>query len=155
MDLPCAPRCAAALVASSVLCATPQAEAGIGRTPGFASVSPDGQALYTIPLTLPPGTNGMTPVLSLDYSHRNRGGLLGVGWSIGGLSQITRCAKNHAQDGVADPPALNIFDRYCLDGQRLVAVAGGLGTAAAEYRSEIESFARIRAFAGSSAFGPA
>ena len=144
-----------AILGLIVLFAVPAAQAGIGRTPGFASVSPEGEAEYTIPLALPPGTNGMTPALSLRYRHRTRGGLLGVGWSIGGLSQITRCARTMAQDGVAAAPRRTLADRFCLDGQRLVIANHVVyETPDAEYRTEIESFARIRATPGS-ANGPA
>ena len=127
-----------------------------GRTPGFATVSADGEALYSIPIGIPPGTNGLTPVLSLDYRHRTRGGLLGVGWSLSGLSQIARCARTYSQDGVAEPPTRTTLDRFCLDGQRLVVVNNVVYQAPnAEYRTEIESFARIRAVNGSSVNGPA
>ncbi len=134
----------------------PVADAGIGRTPGAASVTPDGEAQYTIPISLPPGTNGMTPELSLEYRHRTRGGLLGVGWSISGLSQITRCARTMAQDGVAAPVLRTTADRFCLDGQRLVNVKDLTYQALdAEYRTEIESFARVKAITGTSTNGPA
>ena len=157
MELPATPRWNRAITAfTAMLLATPAANAAIGRTPGFASVSDDGEAAYSIPLDLPPGTNGLTPTLSLDYRHRARGGLLGVGWYVGGLSQITRCAKTFAQDGVAAPASRSPDTRFCLDGQRLVVVSGGSYTQPnAEYRTEIESFARIRAVAGSINNGPA
>ena len=117
----------------------------------MASVSDDGEARYTIPISLPPGTNGLTPVVSLEYHHRNRGGLLGAGFSLGGLSQISRCARTFAQDGVAEPVTRWSEDRFCLDGQRLVVIGGGDYQAPnAEYRTEIESFSRIRAVPGTS-----
>ncbi|HEY7739291.1 MAG TPA: FG-GAP-like repeat-containing protein, partial [Steroidobacteraceae bacterium] len=104
-----------------------------------------------MPITLPPGTNGLTPGLSLEYRHRSRGGLLGIGWSIGGLSQIARCPRTIAQDGVNAALSASPEDRLCLDGQRLVLVNGlSYGAAGAEYRTEIESFARIRSVAGAS-----
>ena len=156
MEVPVSLRRFGAEFSFVLLLASPVAEAGVGRTPGIAFVSPDGEAQYTIPITLPPGTNGMTPALSLEYRHRTKGGLLGVGWSIGGLSQITRCARTMAQDGVAAPPLRTVEDRFCLDGQRLVIVNNVVYEAPnSEYRTEIESFARIRAIAGSSTNGPA
>ena len=155
MEMPATLRRIGANFSLALILASPVADAGIGRTPGIASVSPDGEAQYTIPIALPPGTNGMTPVLSLEYRHRTKGGLLGVGWSIGGLSQITRCARTVAQDGVAAPPLRTTEDRFCLDGQRLVIVNDVIYAALnAEYRTEIESFARIRAIPGSNN-GPA
>ncbi len=156
MELPATPRRLGALLGTLVLLVALQAEAAVGRTPGVPSVSEDGQAHYSIPIALPPGTNGLTPTLSIDYGHRTRGGLLGVGWSIGGLSEITRCARTVAQDGVTAAPLRDIADRFCLDGQRLVVVNGAVYEAPnAEYRTEIESFARIRAIAGTSTNGPA
>ena len=155
MEMPHTLRRIGANLCLAFILASPVALAGIGRTPGIASVSPDGEAQYTIPIALPPGTNGMTPVLSLEYRHRTKGGLLGVGWSIGGLSQITRCARTVAQDGVAAPSLRMTDDRFCLDGQRLVIVNHVIyATPDAEYRTEIESFARIRAIPGSNN-GPA
>ena len=156
MELPTALHRVGASIVLAASLASSVAGAGPGRTPGLASVSADGEARYSIPIELPPGTNGLTPVLSLDYRHRTRGGLLGVGWSLSGLSQITRCARTFSQDGVAEPPMRSGVDRFCLDGQRLVVVNGASYDAPnAEYRTEIESFARIRAVNGTSVNGPA
>ncbi|MGH7944731.1 MAG: SpvB/TcaC N-terminal domain-containing protein, partial [Opitutaceae bacterium] len=148
MELPVLLRHFGAIFGTLILSASQQADAGIGRTPGFASVSHDGEAEYTIPIALPPGTNGMTPVLSLEYRHRSRGGLLGIGWSVGGLSQISRCAATIAQDGFVWRPNMTFTDRFCLDGQRLANVNSlNYGAAPAEYRTEVESYARIRSIA--------
>lgn len=153
MELPHTRRRAGALVLVPILLAAQSAPAAVGRTPGFAAVTGDGEASYSIPLQLPPGTNGMTPSLSLEYRHRSPGGLLGIGWSIGGLSQISRCPRTIAQDGIPAPVPRSDGERLCLDGQRLVVVnAVAYGAPGAEYRTEIESFARIRSIAGS---GPA
>jgi hypothetical protein len=134
---------------ASLVAAVPPAFSAVGRTPGTASVSAEGEAAYSIPIAVPPGTNGMTPSLSLEYRHRTQSGLLGVGWSISGLSQIARCPRTIAQDGVLSPVTQTAADRFCLDGQRLVVTNGvAYGSSAAEYRTEIESFARIRSYAG-------
>lgn len=130
------------------------ASAGVGRTPGHAWVTPAGAAAYSIPLVLPPGTAGLTPALSLEYRHSQHGGLLGVGWSLGGLSQVSRCPRTLAQDGAVGPVEYSLQDRFCLDGQRLVVVNGvAYGAAGSEYRTEIESYARIRAY-GVAGAGP-
>lgn len=130
------------------------ATAAVGRTPGTAWVTPAGAAAYSIPLALPPGTAGLTPALSLEYRHNQHGGLLGVGWSLGGLSQISRCPRTLAQDGAAAAVQYSLEDRFCLDGQRLVVVNGvAYGAAGGEYRTEIESYARIRAY-GTAGAGP-
>ena len=137
MELPATPCRNRAITAfAAMLLATPTVNAAIGRTPGFASVSDDGEAAYSIPLDLPPGTNGLTPALSLDYRHRARGGLLGVGWSVGGLSQITRCAETFSQDGVAAPASRS------PDTASASTASGSSPSAAAAYTSRTRSTAR-------------
>lgn len=156
MELLTSPRAhrAFALILLAAL-STDATPAAVGRTPGAARVTPGGEAAYSIPLRLPPGTNGMTPSLALEYRHRQASGLLGVGWSIAGLSRIERCPRTVAQDGVAGPVTQSSADRFCLDGQRLVVVNGSpYGASGAEYRTEIETFARIRSW-GSAGTGPA
>ncbi|MSQ91404.1 MAG: hypothetical protein EXR87_00505 [Gammaproteobacteria bacterium] len=149
MELPITWRIIGALLVFLFMLTADYADAAVGRTPGTATVSPDGEAVYSIPLNLPPGTNGMTPAVSLEYRHRSIVGLLGIGWNIGGLSQIARCPRNIVQDGASSPVTFTDADRFCLDGQRLVVTNGGAyGGAGAEYHTEIESFARIRSYAG-------
>ena len=71
----------------------------VGAIPGQFKVSESGAATYSIPIAMPPGTAGMKPNLSLNYSSQSGNGLLGMGWSLGGLSAIHRCPKTVAQDG--------------------------------------------------------
>lgn len=149
MELPINWRVIGALLVFLFMLTADYADAAVGRTPGTATVSPDGEAVYSIPLNLPAGTNGMTPAVSLEYRHRSVVGLLGIGWNIGGLSQIARCPRTIAQDGIASPVTASTADRFCLDGQRLVVTNGiPYGGGGAEYRTEIESFARIRSYSG-------
>lgn len=115
----------------------------VGALAGEADVS-GGAATYTVPIQLPPGRNGMQPQVSLSYSSRGGNGAAGLGWSLNAGSSIARCAKSAEQDGISRGVSMNFDDRLCLDGQRLVGVAGTYGQANAEYRTEIESFARIR-----------
>lgn len=118
----------------------------VGSTAGQFAVS-SGAATYTIPLTLPPGLGEMKPELSLAYSSAGGEGPLGHGWAVTGLSAISLCPKTVAQDGayVAVSKSMAAADqRYCLDGQRLVAVAGSWGTASLEMRTEIDSFSRVK-----------
>jgi hypothetical protein len=62
----------------------------------------------------------------LDYSSLAGNGILGVGWSLGGVSAITRCAATIEQDGISGSRAIKLTnaDRFCLDGQRLMLVSG-------------------------------
>lgn len=124
-------------------------------TPGEFDVSPGGAASYSIKLRLPHGIAGVVPDLALTYNSQGQGGLLGVGWSLSGLSSITRCPQNRVQDGLAWIGGVNFnsSDRFCLDGQRLVAVpdpanpSGGVGTYGASstfYATEVESFSKVQ-----------
>lgn len=134
-----------------------QAAYAVFFTPGQFGVSPTGAANYSIPIALPPGTGGMAPSLAINYNSQGGNGHLGIGWSLSGLSAITRCPKSVAQDGVKSPVQYTTADRYCLDGQRLVAVAGAYGANGTEYRTERDSFSKIMSWgsSGSPASGPA
>lgn len=123
-----------------------------GQTITVASVGDDGQAHYAIPLYMPPGVREVKPALSIEYASGNLGGQLGAGWSIGGLSAITRCALTWAQDGEARPVQGDARDGLCLDGVRLRLESGSYGAAGSTYRTEIESFSKIT-LAGSIASG--
>ncbi|WP_017454496.1 FG-GAP-like repeat-containing protein, partial [Herbaspirillum rubrisubalbicans] len=123
-------------------------------TPGQFQISESGAATYTVPIQMPPGAGGMEPKLSLNYSSQANNGLLGVGWSLGGLGGISRCARTMAQDGVRGSVNFDANDRYCLDGQRLIAISGANGGDGTEYRTERESFAKIVSY-GSVGNGPA
>jgi len=125
----------------------------MATTPGEFSVTPTGSASYTIPIQAPPGTAGMHPDLSLNYSSQSGNGIWGQGWSLNGLSVIHRCPKTMAQDDVVDGINYDSEDRFCMDGQRLVAKNGLYGANGTEYRTEIESFSRIVSY-GQSGSGP-
>jgi hypothetical protein len=114
-----------------------------GATPGQFAVTPTGAAQYTIPIAVPPGTAGMAPNLSLVYNSQGGNGLLGVGWSLSGLSAITRCPKTLIQDGVKTGVNLDANDVYCLDGRRLVAISGTYGANGTQYRTERDGFSQI------------
>jgi len=126
----------------------------VGATPGQFRVTESGAASYNIPIALPPGTAGMQPSLSLDYNSQGGNGLLGVGWSLGGLTAISRCPQTQAQDGVRGSVNYDSNDRYCMEGQRLIAISGAYGASGTEYRTEIESYNRVISY-GTAGNGPA
>jgi RHS repeat-associated protein len=126
----------------------------IGGTGGELDVGHTGAASYRIPLDLPAGRMGIEPSLSLVYSsNNNSNGLMGVGWSLSGLSSIHRCQKTIYQDGDAAPIRFKADDALCLDGERLVVEQGPLADNRTEYRTERESFSRIVSH-GVNASGP-
>lgn len=126
----------------------------VGATRGELSVDKNGAATYTIPIWVSPGTAGMQPRLSLNYSSQAGAGIAGFGWSIGGLSAITRGPQTLGVDGQARGVTLTGSDRFYLDGQRLVAITGLDGVAGTEYRTEIDSFTRVISY-GAAGSGPA
>jgi Insecticide toxin TcdB middle/N-terminal region/FG-GAP-like repeat/Salmonella virulence plasmid 65kDa B protein len=120
--------------------------------PGKFATTSTGGASYQIPIVVPPGTAGMVPSLSLEYSSQTGGsasgwlgaGLVGVGWTLAGIPAVGRCPQTVAQDGVLVAVAYNANDRFCLEGQRLIAITSGTyGADGMEYRTEVDSFTRI------------
>ena len=122
--------------------------------PGSFSVGASGAATYNIPIAVPPGTAGMSPSLTLEYNSQGGNGLLGVGWSLGGLPSVGRCARTLTQDGVVGGVNYDGNDRFCFEGQRLIAISGTYGADGAEYRTEVESFTRVISH-GTAGTGPA
>ncbi len=114
-----------------------------GAIPASFAVGDQGDARYTIPIVAPAGTGGLEPNLALSYNHQAGNGLAGMRWSLSGLSAITRCQRTYAQDGETVAVNYGSTDRLCLDGRRLVSVAGNYGDHNTEYRTEIESFQRV------------
>ena len=121
-------------------------DAGVSQ--GAFRVDESGSATYSIPIMTVAGTAGVVPEVSLNYSSNGGNGIAGLGWSIGGLSAISRCRQTLHQDGQAKPITFGASDRFCLDGQRLILVSGTYGAAGSVYKTEIDSFAKIEAFGG-------
>jgi hypothetical protein len=148
------------------------------------SVSSSGSPSYGHPVAVPPGISGMQPNLSLMYAGGGVNGPVGHGWSVQGISMITRCPATRFTDGAPRGVKFDKDDKLCLDGQRLIQTdANGTATPAAvydangkltsfpqvddarglasgwrEYRTEKDSLARIRAYGtanGSDVNGPA
>jgi RHS repeat-associated protein len=119
--------------------------ANFGWTQGQFSVSDDGAAQYTLPLWVPPGRGAVAPELSLSYNSRSGNGLVGVGWSLTGLSSISWCSRTFAQDGYTDGGHLDGADPLCLGGNRLIPV-GAPQLPQRDFITEQATFARITAF---------
>nr|VFK68281.1 MAG: virulence plasmid B protein [Candidatus Kentron sp. UNK]VFK73516.1 MAG: virulence plasmid B protein [Candidatus Kentron sp. UNK] len=86
------------------------AEELVGSIPGQLSVR-QGAAVY-IPIEVPPGVAGMQPDLAITYNSNAGNGLLGVGFSLSGLSTITRCGQTIAQDGAKAGVYYDDRDRF-------------------------------------------
>jgi len=122
--------------------------APVGTLKGQFKVSDDGVATYLMPLATPVGHASVQPKLELRYASSGSDGLLGTGFALGGLSSISRCARTPIPDGRRAPVMLDSSDALCLDGARLVLVEGAHFSLGAHYRTETESFVRVRLVLG-------
>ncbi|MEM6815598.1 MAG: SpvB/TcaC N-terminal domain-containing protein [Bacteroidota bacterium] len=125
----------------------------MGASAGSFSVNESGAATYSIPITVSPGTGGMEPQLALAYSSMGQNGLLGMGWTLSGLSSISRGRATLAQDGFIDGVDFDTQDRFILDGERLMVVNGNYGANGSEYRTEQNTFRKVVAY-GQQGSGP-
>ena len=117
-----------------------------GWTEGTLTVNDNGAAEYHLPLWVPDGRGGLEPDLALHYNSQSGNGLVGVGWSLSaGLSSIAPCARTWVQDGQSRNPDFLFTNAYCLDGQRL-RPTDAEWSAEQDYRTERETFARVRAY---------
>jgi RHS repeat-associated protein len=136
----------------------------VGRLSAIGGVDSTGQFAYRIPIEVAPGR--MAPDLALVYSSGGGSGISGVGWSLTGGSQITRCGKIPAAGGVRARPTYEFTnpnhggpfgglfdDGYCLDGQRLYLVSGTMDDDSAVFRTEVDTYARITVHGGPGEFG--
>ena len=108
----------------------------VGVTAGELSVSSSGGAQYNIPIAVPPGINGVVPQIGLSYNSQGGAGIAGYGWNITGLSTITRIGATKFHDDIIDPVNFDSFDRFSLDGQRLMLKSGTYGVVNSVYETE-------------------
>ncbi|HEY9533558.1 MAG TPA: RHS repeat-associated core domain-containing protein [Mucilaginibacter sp.] len=114
-----------------------------GRTTASLDVSPSGAATYNVPISVPPGINGVVPPIALSYNSQAGNGMAGYGWNLSGLHTISRIPRTKFHDGVTGGVNVNMDDRYALDGQRLILKSGTYGADGAEYQTESYSNVRI------------
>lgn len=114
----------------------------VGSASGSGNVA-SGGATYSIAIAVPPGTNGVSPTVSINYHFMAGNGVLGQGWEISGLSKITRSTRNMYFDNETNPVVMTNSDRFVLDGARLIAKVGNYGEPNTTYGTESENFATI------------
>lgn len=111
----------------------------VGAIPANFSVGAMGNAQYIMPIATAPGSAGLVPDVSLSYDSGSNNGILGVGWSINGISMLQTCSKTIVHDNEADIEE----SRLCLDGKRLMAISGDYWGAGTEYQLVDKSPVRI------------
>ena len=134
---------------------TLQTATSAGRTAGQFAVTPTGAASYNIPIWTPPGAREIEPHLALHYTSGGPDGPMGPGWSLTGLSAISRCGSTWASSG-GNPKGVSLVtsDDLCLDGNRLRLTSGTQGVANSTYQTEIADFSNVTAY-GATGNGPA
>jgi RHS repeat-associated protein len=135
------------------------AEAGV--TEGILNVSLTGNASYSIPILAPSGINSFEPQISVVYnSQSGLSGTAAIGWNISGISAITRIPSTKFHDGKIDAVDFNSFDRFALDGQRLIVkngTSGSYGANGTTYETEYFSNIKVTSYGvhpNGSNFGP-
>lgn len=92
----------------------------VGEISINSGVSPSGAKTYVIPITVYPGMNNFTPNLSLAYNSQQGNSILGMGWSVCGISMIVRGGKSIYYDGKAEGIRMDNSDSFMLNGVRLI-----------------------------------
>ena len=127
----------------------------VGLSKGDFRVDESGSATYGLPFNLPQGRAGVTPGVGLSYSSNNLSeGPVGVGWSITGLSGISRCPQSPAYDDNIKEVTFDDSDNFCLDGQRLIIRSGTYGAPNSTYRIDKNPDTLVTAKGGSLSNGP-
>lgn len=111
----------------------------VGTIAGQANVTPTGCATYTIPLDLPKGCGELTPELSITYNSMSNIGNMGWGFSLEGLSSITRVPCDLFHDNQVTAVNFSDTDNYALDGIRLLRNSSNDTV----FYPEINNFARV------------
>lgn len=115
----------------------------VGAIAGNTDVTLTGGATYTIPIQVPPGTNGMEPKVTVQYNSQAGSGIAGWGWNITGMSAIVRTPKSNFLDDEVKPVSYATNDAYSLDGNRLYVKNGAYGADGTTYDKEQIDFSVI------------
>lgn len=91
-----------------------------GTLKGDFQISPSGGMQYDIPIEIPDGPAGFKPDMGISYDSRHGDGIVGHGFSLRGLSVISRMVSQYQNDGAIKDITLDSSDCLALDGNRLV-----------------------------------
>ena len=99
----------------------------VGTIPYDFSVSETGAAVITVPLELPSGPNGIKPDLAFVYNSQGGDGIMGVRWSLGGMSKISRTPYTYEFNDYSAAITFSDDDQFSLDGMMLIKDDSGNG----------------------------
>ena len=111
------------------------ASTAVGTPNGTFEVSNLGAALYHIQIEVPDG-GPLMPDVSIDYNSQSGDGLVGYGFSIGGLQCITRGGKDLFRDKEKTGVKYDANDAFFLNGTRLILQNGVYGADGSTYTPE-------------------
>ncbi len=114
-----------------------------GQLKGELTVTPTGSAVYSVPLFVAPGTNGMQPKLNLIYNSQAGNGLAGWGFDVDAVSTIKRVGKDRYHDNVNEKFQFTNFDKLSFDGERLIVVEGVEGLDGAIYQTQSDNAKKV------------
>ena len=119
--------------AGTEITAVPPAPTAAGDSSGVTANGFSGEASYTLPIAIPPGTGGLSPEIALRYGSRGGNGVVGQGWRVDlGFPAVI------ARDTRYGAPKYTSADTFLLAGQPLRPLPGGT-----RYVSENFDFSRI------------
>lgn len=107
----------------------------VGEIEIKSGMTPTGAKTYEVPIKVFPGMNGFQPNISLVYNSQSSNSVVGYGWSISGISSITRGGKNLIYDGKCEGLMMDMSDSFFLDGIRLIKIET-LSPSCIKYESE-------------------
>src|SRR5690606_1356429 len=93
---------------------------------------------------LPPGIKTVAPQINLQYNSGSGNGIAGYGWTISGITSISRMGRTIDKDGEIRAIQFDYADYYMFNGQRLILKSGAYGKDAAEYVTEKYSNIKIK-----------
>lgn len=102
----------------------------------------NGVALFNVDIKSPYGGK-LQPQISISYSSQAGNGLVGYGFSISGISAITRGTKDLFHDKTLAGVKYAAGDSYFLNGTRLILEKGTAGSNGAVYSPEGDPFTKV------------
>lgn len=95
----------------------------VGSVDIISGYTQTGAKTYEIPINLFPGINGFTPQISLCYNSQRGNSVYGYGWSLSGVSAISRASNDVYHDGTPKEMNYDNNDAFVLDGVRLIKLS--------------------------------
>ena len=92
----------------------------VGQIEIQSGMTPTGARTYIVPVKCCQVEGMPGPQIALCYNSQEGNGPLGMGWSLSGISQISRSSRNIYYDGTTTGVRMTNDDSFYLDGVRLI-----------------------------------